>query len=373
MASSYAAPAYPGMMAGTPAAYAAPSWPVYPPAPMPQPPVPGAKKITIKDVIAHADLQKRKKEMPVDVLLNYSFLDKLNHKAKTAFVTLPKTIWRGLKGSSDYTFADSMLVAKFPYYLGGLFLTLSPFIGGDKREGIRQGAAMMMYLLGTAATHLYINTLYRMRYGVDLGMLYRSRTGQVEKVFSSSNFPRFDLLTPEHYRAMAKKMDIPGDIYEQDGAVREQLRHIITKSRALKLIVANLLSAVGAGYMARSDAWLEVPKVKPVLGAIWRNPKLNVLSKAGKSLSAIGVALSGPIAERLNVAKAPLWRKVVVLGGFGVLAATGLFILTMGAPSRQYRGGKLDLPEFQPQHRFNAGFMNPLQFVFQAQQGRGVV
>jgi hypothetical protein len=301
----------------------------------------------IRDRLAYDELQKRRKQIPEDTLLEYTVVDKGVNKLKTLFYTLPKTIWRGLKGSDDYTFADAMLVAKVPYYLGGLFLTLSPFIGGDKREGIRQGAAVLLYLLGTAGTHMGINTLYRMRYGVDLTMMYRSKTGQTEQVFASNDFPRFDLLTPRHYRNMAKRMGIPLDVYQPDESVKEHLRYIISNSRALKLIAANLLSAIGAGYIARSDAWLEVPKVTPVLKSIWKNPDFGIVQRAQKTISAISAALAPVIEDRFRMSGASWWRKGVVYGGLAALAGTVLYILFKGTPQKDYsRGTRVPLDTY---------------------------
>lgn len=306
--------------------------------------LPGATNLFLER-LAYEELQRRRKQIPVDTLLDYNFLDKGLNNLKTLFVTLPKTVWRGLKGAEDYTFAETMLVAKVPYYLGGVFLTLSPFIGGNKAEGIRQGAAVALYLLGTAATHTLINTLYRLRYGVDLTMRYRSKTGQVERVFASSDFPRFDLLKPRHYRLMARKMGIPHDVYQPEEAVKEHLRYIIPSSRALKLIVANVLSAVGAGYLARTNAWLEVPKVVPVIKTIWKNPASGFGTKAQRTLTAVAGAFKPVLEDRFKMAGAPWWKKTVVYGSLAALAASVYYILFHAIPQKEYspvRKGPLD-------------------------------
>lgn len=313
---------------------------------------PASQENLFQKVQAYQDLQKRRKEAPADVLLDYTFLDKGLHKLKTLFITLPKTIWRGLKGSEDYTFSDAMLVAKVPYYLGGAFLALSPFLGGNKREGIRQEAAVLLYLLGATGTNLLINTLYRLRYGVDLTMMYRSKTGQVENVYGSSDFPRFDLLKPRHYNLMAKKMGTPDDVYEKDGAIRENLRHIINTSRTLKLIMANLLSAIGAGYLARSDAWLEVPKVAPVIRQIWQNPSVGTVEKAQKTVRSVAATLRGPLVERLSLSQKGPWQKAIIFGSLGALFGTICYIWFKAIPEKQYSTGVLSpREEFFQEHQ----------------------
>ncbi len=285
---------------------------------------------------AYDALQLRRKQIPTDVLLDYSIFDKVAHRLKTTFVTLPKSVWKGLIGSKDFTFADAMLVAKVPYYLGGLGLTLSPFIGGNKGEGIRQGAAVLLYLLGAMGTNGVINGLYKWRYGIDLTMMYRSKNGPTEYVFASSNFPRFDLLQNKHYRALAEKMGIPFHIQDPQDAVRDQLRYAIVTSRTLKLIVGNIISAIGAGYLAKSDRWADVPKAFPVIRQIWQNRGLGVWGKLSNSAATLGEAFRAVLIERLNVASAPLWRKVVVYGGLASILGTIGFILTRGVPHKRY-------------------------------------
>lgn len=299
-------------------------------------PLPQQFSHLIQNKMAYDDLQRRRKALPEDTLLDYNILDKSLQKLKTVFVTLPKAIGRGLRGEQDFTFSEMMLNAKVPYYLGGLFLTLSPLFGGNRFEAIRQGTAVGLYLLGIAATNGAINALYQLRYGVDLGMLYRSKSGQVEKVFGSADFPRFDLLKPRHYTMMARKMGIPADIYEQDGAVREQLRKLIVSSRALKLVVGTLASAVGAGYLARSDAWFSVTSAFKSMDRVWSSRQLGFWGKTSRSLGLLGSALKNPLVEKLTMSGAPLWRQGVIGGGLVVgLLAVG-YVLTNRLTHKDY-------------------------------------
>ncbi len=296
----------------------------------------------LPDRAAYEDLQRRRKNIPTDVILNYNMLDKLIHGVKTFFVTTPKTILRGLSGAPDYTFSEAMQVAKVPYYLGGVFLTLSPLIGGNKPEAIRLGASVLMYLAGMSGTKALINAAYKMRYGVDLGLLYRSKSGQVENVYASSNFPRFDLLTPHHYNDMANKLGIPEGVYERDGAVRENLRYIINSSRTLKLVVANIISAIGAGYIARSDAWLNVPSAFTKLPGIWKDSRMGIGHKVQASLANISEPLIGVVRDRFNLAGGSWWQKAVILGGLGTMAASLAYIVFNGIPNKHYTVLKKD-------------------------------
>lgn len=320
--------------------------------------------------LAYEDLSKRRKELPVDVLLDYTPLDKGLQAIKTLFSTLPKTLVKGLRGDKDFSFSDAMLVAKVPYYLGGAFLASSFLLGGNKLEGIRQGTAVILYLLGTAGSNFAINTLYRLRYGVDLTMMYRSKNGNIEKVFASADFPRFDLLKHHHYQRMAKKMGIPPEVYEQDGAVREQLRYITSSSRALKLIVANLFSAIGAGYLARSNAWAEVPKALPVLRSLIKDPKLSLLKKLSLSTKTVSHALSAPLFERLNMAKANTWQKVIVYGGLATMVGTVLYILGKGTAKKEYTTGSIGPLDEYALDRPGSAYQKLLHPSATANQGR---
>ena len=279
---------------------------------------------------------RHKPNVVKDVLLDYSPLDKLIHAAKTVFVTTPKTVVRGLKGADDFSFSEMMLLTKIPYYLGGAVLTLSFLRGGNMKEGLRQGAAVLMYLAGIAGTNAAIDGIYKAKTGIDLGMLYRNAAGHVEKVFASADFPRFDLLQQRHYDKMATKMGIPDDVNESDGAVREQIRVAINRSRAMKLIIGNLVSAIGAGYIARSPEWSAVGHLPQTIRAVWRDPSLHV---GQKLLSHVGVTfhtLAQPFIERLNVWKAPAWKQATVYGGAALLAATALFTWFGGIQRRHY-------------------------------------
>lgn len=302
-------------------------------------------------------LQKRRKQFPEDVLLHYNVLDKGLQSIKSAF-KVPQTLWRGLKGSSDFTFADTMLVSKVPYYLGGVVLALSPVLGGNRKEGVRQATAVVLYLLGNMASHHFINALYRWRYGIDLSMLYRSKSGNIEQVFASRSFPRFDLLKPTHFEKIARKMKIPESVYDRDGAVKDNIRHIIASSRVLKLIVATITSAVCAGFIARTDQWTAVSSAMPTFTAIWRSSNIKYVSKLGAMASTLLEALRKPLLDRLTLP--------VLLGGLVIGVLSLLHVLFGGMPRHQYAAGKTNT-----QHEFNRQYADLIrqnrQPLYQAQ------
>jgi len=290
----------------------------------------------LKEKQSYEELSQIREKSPKDVLLHYGPLDKLGHNIKTIFVTTPKTWWKGLKGDPTYTFSDMMLMSKVPYYLGGVFLTLSPLLGGNKLEAIRQGTAMMMYLGGITSAHSVINGLYKARYGIDLGMRYQSSKGPVDWVYASSEFPRFDLLTQADYDKMAAKMGIPDTVNEKDGAVREKARAIINNSRALKLIVGNLASAIGAGYLARSDKWYDLPKCKDEVLSVMRSSQLSHGQKWRTSAKVVGQLLSSVIEERLNMTHAPAWKPAIVYGLLATMAGSVAYILFHSLTNKEY-------------------------------------
>ena len=134
---------------------------------------------------------------PKEIIIKQGFIERIKGDFREAFIDLPKTAIRGLNGASNFTFSDKMRLASIPYYLGGAFLCLSYIAGRDYTRGSRQLTAVLFYLIGLGGTHKAIDALYKLRYGIDLNMRYRTLNGGKEKVFASSDFPRFDLFSQE--------------------------------------------------------------------------------------------------------------------------------------------------------------------------------
>jgi hypothetical protein len=193
--------------------------------------------------------------IPVDKPLQLNPLQTLALNTKTVFVTTPKTIVKGLRGDRDFTFADFMLLSKVPYYLGGVFFVLAHIAPKNSREALRTGVGVGLYYLANQLTNAGINGLYWARYGIPLGLQYKSTTGRIEPALNTADFPRTDILTDAQYDRMAKKMGVPDTVADPKVACNQQIRQAIVSSRAMKLIVGNILAAVGAGYIAKHSGW----------------------------------------------------------------------------------------------------------------------
>ncbi len=260
--------------------------------------------------------------VPVDKVLHYNFLDRVAYNLKTLFVTLPKTVAKGLRGDSDFSFSDFMLISKIPYYLGGMFLVGSFAAGGNGPAAVRQGVGVGLYYLGVMAANKAINAVYKMRYGVDLDLMYRRADGRVEKVFASVDFPRFDLLTPEQTRTMQDKMGIPTTVADRDQASREQLFRIISSSRSMKLLLGNLLAAVGAGYLARSDSWARLLGHHGTLSKVWNNSNASWLDRLSDAMITAKSYVRPAVSEKLlghSQEAAPFLRKFTLASVAGVV------------------------------------------------------
>lgn len=264
--------------------------------------------------------------VPVDrLILNEGPIAATRRNLHTAFVTLPKALVAGLRGSEDYTFSDFMLLGRVPYYLGGLVLTslfvaASPAPAPGKLNALKQGLGALFYYTGVKTANGLVNSLYKWRYGVDLGQKYKSANGRIEEVFASHDFVRIDLLNDDQYETMRQKMDIPSDINDPKGAVQEQLRRIVSASRATKLIVGNLLAVIGAGYLARTDAWAHLLGVPDALKRVFADFKQtgsirNLVARTGAILKE---ALASPLGEKLGPRGGHPMSKLLALSGLAL-------------------------------------------------------
>lgn len=232
-----------------------------------------AQPVSVKEMLV--DPITRKKygiESPFDEqVLRLNPWEKLKLNTKEAFVTLPRNIYRGLKGDPRFTFSDYLKVTNVPYYLGGAVLALSFRAGRDRMGFARQLVGVGLYYAGVLAANKSIDAFYKARTGVDLGLKFRKANGNIEKVFASSDFPRTDLLKGDDYRKMMNKMGVPQDVSDPRREVQNNLQSIISSSRADKLILGNVLAAIGAGYIARSDAWGNITQGWGNLKNIWEH------------------------------------------------------------------------------------------------------
>lgn len=314
-----------------------------------EPSRPAAKYLPSRPVHLPSPIEQTKSGRHVverDRPLSQNPLDKLAYSLQTGFVRLPKAVWKGLSGSEDFNFSDFLLVSNIPYYLGGVMLTTGFLLGkGSPLPGIRQGVGVALYAAGMAASSLLINGLYQMRYGLDLGMKYRSASGRTEPVLSSHEFPYFDMIPASVMARLRKRMGIPDTVSDPDQAVREQLREMISESRTMKLVLGNLVAATGAGLIARSDHWGRIQGQGKALRTIWTAADGghigNRLSQTWTNLKTHwGPALSAQLLGHAQESAFAKWSRRVALGT--IAASVGLAVFNILRPpfSKEYEAFK---------------------------------
>jgi hypothetical protein len=241
---------------------------------------------------------------------------------KTVFVTTPKTILKGLRGDRDFSFADFMLLSKVPYYLGGVFFVLAHVAPKNRQEALRTGVGVGLYYLANQLTNAGINGLYWLRYGIPLGLKYKSTTGRIEPALNTADFPRTDILTDAQYEHMAQKMGVPDTVADQKVACNQQIRQAIVSSRAMKLLVGNILAAVGAGYIAKHSGWDQWFGKHGAFSFITEAGEILADHKLGNPLNRVNVlrrslgALMAPLIQAKVVNGPPLcqWARHLALG-----------------------------------------------------------
>ncbi len=289
-------------------------------------------------------------QVPVDRLLEYSWLDKLAQNVKTTVYTLPKTVLKGLRGDRDFTATDQKLVETIPYYLSGAALVGAFVISGRKGlPAVRMSIGVGLYYAGAMAANLLVDGYYKARYGVDLGLRYQRADGRVEKVFGSVDAPRLDLLTSRHYKTIQEKMKIPSNLADLNQACREQIIRAISSAESLKLILGVLLAAVGAGQVARTNAWAVALNPNGALGKIWSDPKTGgVFNRLKLTLNRGNEFLESVFRERLLLKKtAPLIQKTALWGLLGFLGY-GLYQSSKVVKVKRYEASPFQMPQYLP-------------------------
>ncbi|WP_373531052.1 hypothetical protein [Vampirovibrio sp.] len=265
-----------------------------------------ASPVPVTDLLADPITRKKYNlDTPFDDnLLRLNAWGKTKLAAHETLVKLPKTIYHGLRGDSNFTFSNFLNVTSIPYYAGGAVLALSFAAGRAKVDFARQAVGVGLYYLGVLGANKSIDSFYKAKTGVDLNLKFRKANGDVERVFASTDFPRFDLLQGNDYRRMMKRLGVPDDVSDPKREVQDQVRTIISAARADKLILGNILAAVGAGYIARSDAWTSLFKVKDGgwsnLKNIWNfqyKTEGNVVTRLVNTGTHIGSKIADPFKE----------------------------------------------------------------------------
>ncbi|MEB3205734.1 MAG: hypothetical protein VKK59_00125 [Vampirovibrionales bacterium] len=238
-------------------------------------------------------------------------------KAALSFQNLvietPKSVWKGLSGDPRFEFSDKMRVAQIPYYLGGAALVASYLAPGGSmaaKNALKPALACLGYFIGFPVANAVVNTLYKLRYGVDLTMKYHNNKGQIAGVFDSVMFDRDDLLSKADLQTMRRKMNIPETIAAPDWEVRRQLDGIVPAARVSKILLGNVLAAVGAGYLAHLG------------GTLFQSPRTflqDTLESAKmpaswpEKLRNVGVILKRYWQPPVGALKAPRWPANVAL------------------------------------------------------------
>lgn len=284
----------------------------------------------------------------------------LGNNFRKGFVDLPKAIRRGLRGDKDYSFGDFLLLGNVPYYLGGATLA-AVFASG--RHGLtmaRQGPAIILYYLTIGLANKGINQLVKHRTGVDLNLQYQTALGELKPVFGDPIFSRYDLVDEPRYHAMANKLGLPEDLTDRDGEVRQLIAEMLPRVRLAKAVFGNLLAAVAAGYLARTDDWGKV--FTPIPGMSFRQAPLRRLWQGIKDSSrVIGTQLAGgPQAARLmRLTHKQFTRIHRVTGGllWAGLTATGTLLRHL-IPSREY-DKSFQPGAWQPSGQITPAYLTP--------------
>lgn len=252
----------------------------------------------------HSPLEPGPSMVPLDRPLKTNLLDETVIGGYRRFWQIPQKMAKGLRGDKDFNFSDLMLISKFPYYLGGaVFTAVAAMGGGSKQPFINAGVGVALYMLGQLGGDRLVNTLYKHKTGLNLARLYETppRLAYGNKgdkpvgpdfspMYMSTQFPRTDLTEPSEKQRLAKRLGLD-HLPDPTRAVDERIHTLVGDSRLLKIIVGTVLSAVGAGYIARSEAWgqlgnvLSASQKAPGVIAKWTTFWEGLLSKTGTALA----------------------------------------------------------------------------------------
>ncbi len=285
---------------------------------------------------------------------------------KNTFVTLPKTVYQGLRGDANFSFADLLNVSSIPYYLGGACLAASFAAGRDRVNFIRQAVGVGLYYLGVTAGNTAIDKTVKWRTGLDLNQRYRKSNGDIEKVSASVDWARFDLWSEQDYHHIAQKLGIPTSVADPKREVQEEVRRIISTARTDKLILGNLLAAVGAGYIARSDVWARLLGSGKDLKTAWKHPVGTGFTNRFVTVFDTLRGLLEPLKqEKLTgyVNETRPWLRKSVMGL--ALGSAGLILLHCLGINRQLKKRNYESPlttalgaEINPQRHPNESYKN---------------
>ncbi|MEZ4575862.1 MAG: hypothetical protein R2857_13250 [Vampirovibrionales bacterium] len=267
---------------------------------------------------------------------DWNIVDKTLLSLKTTFVTLPQTIVaKGCGATRRFLFPMLCCWARCRTCWVGPCWSVATWPVATGARPFDRGL-LFMYLMGALVTNKLVDGIYRHRWGLDLARKYRSKFGKIEPMYASVDFARFDLLSEADYQRLAKKWVSPSACIIAKGRCRSRLSMPLHGAVRLRFYWALLLSAIGAGYMARTDAWLSVPDKLAALRPVWRDGSTQFFAKVAQSARIMTHALKTLFIERLNISQAPGWKKAVVLGGTAVYVGGLLYALLAGIKQKDY-------------------------------------
>lgn len=191
---------------------------------------------------------------PKDKPLNYNPIDKMGTVLQTAVLKDPVAIKDGLLGNKNFSFSSFMMAAKVPFLLGGGVLTGMYLLGGvTANPAIAMGIGVGLYMAGQFAAKAVVNTAISLKYkGLDIDQLYlRGSDKHYERMFVSPDWCRTDIMPEAQQKKLEAAFHIPEDTADKKGAVRDNVKAVISQARVLRLLLGNTFAAIGAGLIAR--------------------------------------------------------------------------------------------------------------------------
>lgn len=236
-----------------------------------------------------------------EAILRLNPFQRLSLGVKKVCVDIPKSVVHGLQGDRNVSFYDFLQMAAVPYYLGGAMLYNCFRAGGDVLTAKKQGVGVVLYYLGMGLGNNFVDSFVKHKYGVDLNLSYKNLDGKVHKVFESVDFTRWDLLTQKDWDEMGDKLGIPRDVVDRDTAVKAEVGKILVKARAWKLTLGATFAGIGAGFLARSNAWEKLFKNIDTLKTSFKGI-FNKTGSAGNFLNTLWSVVKSEVIQPLGSA-----------------------------------------------------------------------
>lgn len=295
--------------------------------------------------------------IPKDTAINANPAQRLKMGVHDLTDNLPYTIRQGLKGSDTFTFSDQMLLARtVPYTLGGATLAgIYGLAGGSRLPLLNAAVGVGLYMAAQSLATRAVREAWHLQTGLDLNQLYKVAKSpdshpHYERLYASTAWPRTDLLpqsgTPQSVDELARQFDIPDSVNDRKGAVAKRIRQLIGQSRINELLVANTAAAIGAGYVARSQAWGSFADLPAILNDRSRG---NLLARLGTVAEAAATRTGAVLKDLIPTAETPAGRKAAFALALGAqLLATGWTLRMLNSLPGKPHYQQSATPEGQP-------------------------